>query len=454
MTWRFIPPGAPNQGGAWERLVRSVKTALTAVLTEKTPKEEVLQTVLVEAEYSINARPLTHVSVDPNDPEAITPNHFLLGTSTGLPHTGPCQPADRKVWRASQALADEFWRRWIREYLPTLVPRQAAAADDRQLRKGDLVVVVDATLPRNTWPRGVVEEIYPGPDGRVRIADVRTRGGVFRRPTSKLAVLTVGEASTVSAPGGELLSTDSAIMALRRMGARRGWPQVMYSDNATNFRGADKELREAVTEWEPSLRDYALTQRIEWLYISPGAPHQGGAWERMIRSVKSALRVTLNEKAPRDEVLHTLLVEVEHTMNARPLTHVPVSADDPEALTPNHFLVGGSHGLPITGPCETATKKTWRVAQALADEYWRRWLKEYLPELIPRRGARDVNEAAIKPGDLVIVADHTLPRNVWPRGVVTQVHPGPDGGVRNVEVRTKGGVFRRPASRLAVLPME
>ncbi|KAL0833082.1 hypothetical protein ABMA28_001192 [Loxostege sticticalis] len=227
------------------------------------------------------------------------------------------------------------------------------------------------------------------------------------------------------------LSTDSAIMALRRMGARRGWPQVMYSDNATNFRGADKELREAVTEWEPSLRDYALTQRIEWLYISPGAPHQGGAWERMIRSVKSALRVTLNEKAPRDEVLHTLLVEVEHTMNARPLTHVPVSADDPEALTPNHFLVGGSHGLPITGPCETATKKTWRVAQALADEYWRRWLKEYLPELIPRRGARDVNEAAIKPGDLVIVADHTLPRNV-----------------------TKGGVFRRPASRLAVLPME
>ncbi|KAL0895330.1 hypothetical protein ABMA27_011472 [Loxostege sticticalis] len=250
------------------------------------------------------------------------------------------------------------------------------------------------------------------------------------------------------------LSTDSAIMALRRMGARRGWPQVMYSDNATNFRGADKELREAVTEWEPSLRDYALTQRIEWLYISPGAPHQGGAWERMIRSVKSALRVTLNEKAPRDEVLHTLLVEVEHTMNARPLTHVPVSADDPEALTPNHFLVGGSHGLPITGPCETATKKTWRVAQALADEYWRRWLKEYLPELIPRRGARDVNEAAIKPGDLVIVADHTLPRNVWPRGVVTQVHPGPDGGVRNVEVRTKGGVFRRPASRLAVLPME
>lgn len=250
------------------------------------------------------------------------------------------------------------------------------------------------------------------------------------------------------------LSTDSAIMALRRMGARRGWPQVMYSDNATNFKGADSELRAATTEWEPILRDFALTQRIDWRYISPGAPHQGGAWERMIRSVKNALRITLNEKSPKEEVLHTLLVEVEYTLNARPLTHVPVSASDPEALTPNHFLLGGSYGPPITGPCEQASRKTWRAAQALADEYWRRWLKEYLPELIPRRGARDVNEIAIKPGDLVIVVDHTLPRNVWPRGVVTAVHPGPDGGVRNVEIRTKGGVFRRPTSRLAVLPVE
>lgn len=250
------------------------------------------------------------------------------------------------------------------------------------------------------------------------------------------------------------LSTDSAIMALRRMGARRGWPRLMYSDNATNFRGADVELRRAIEEWEPALRDYALTERMDWRYIAPGAPHQGGAWERLVRSVKSALRVTLNEKSPREEVLATLLAEVEHTINARPLTHVPVSEEDPEALTPNHFLLGGSRGLPLTGPCEPASRKLWRAAQALADEYWRRWVREYLPQLIPRGGARDVAGRSLKPGDVVIIVDSSLPRNVWPRGVVTAVHPGPDGEIRNADVRTRGGVFRRPTARLAVLPTE
>lgn len=228
----------------------------------------------------------------------------------------------------------------------------------------------------------------------------------------------------------------------------------MYSDNATNFKGADKELRRAFQEWEPALRDYALTQRMDWRYIAPGAPHQGGAWERLVRSVKSALSVTLHEKSPREEVLATLLAEVEHTLNARPLTHVPVSREDPEALTPNHFLLGCSRGLPLTGPCESASRKTWKTAQALADEYWRRWVREYLPDLLPRGGARDVASRPIKLGDVVIIVDASLPRNVWPRGVVTAVHPGPDGETRNVEVRTKGGVFRRPTSRLAVLPVE
>ncbi|XP_072940691.1 uncharacterized protein [Epargyreus clarus] len=155
-SWRFIPPGAPHMGGAWERLVRSVKTALSTTLNEKSPKEEVLQTLLVEAEYCVNARPLTHVS----------------------------------------ALADQFWGRWVKEYLPTLIPRGQETRASRQLRVGDLVIVVDNTLPRNTWPRGIVERVHEGPDGIVRSADVRTRGGVFRRPVVKLAVLQIGRATT------------------------------------------------------------------------------------------------------------------------------------------------------------------------------------------------------------------------------------------------------------------
>ncbi|XP_072945690.1 uncharacterized protein [Epargyreus clarus] len=127
---------------------------------------------------------------------ALTPNHFLIGSSTGLPLTGPCEEADRSVWRKAQALANQFWGRWVKEYLPTLIPRGQETRASRQLRVGDLVIVVDNTLPRNTWPRGIVERVHEGPDGIVRSADVRTRGGVFRRPVVKLAVLQIGRATT------------------------------------------------------------------------------------------------------------------------------------------------------------------------------------------------------------------------------------------------------------------
>lgn len=246
------------------------------------------------------------------------------------------------------------------------------------------------------------------------------------------------------------LSTDSALMALRRMAARRGWPATIYSDNGTNFRGADAELTKAYEEWLPELQRYAANKETTWKFIAPGAPNQGGAWERLVRSVKTALHATLRERAPKEEVLSTLLAEAEHAVNSRPLTHVSVNADDPEALTPNHFLLGSSRGLPLIGPTTEADRRTWRATQALADMFWRRWVREYLPTLVPRRDHPGPRED-IQVGDIVIIADSSLPRNTWPRGEVVRTFPGPDGIVRVAEVRTKGGIFRRPTNKLVRL---
>ncbi|XP_037295821.1 uncharacterized protein LOC119189653 [Manduca sexta] len=234
------------------------------------------------------------------------------------------------------------------------------------------------------------------------------------------------------------LSTDSAIMALRRMAARRGWPKIMYSDNATNFRGADEDLRAAYKEWQPELRNVGLLHRMEWRFIPPGAPNQGGAWERLVRSVKTALTVTLKEKAPSEETLRTLLAEAEHSVNSRPLTHVSVDPRDPEALTPNHFYVD---------------RRAWRAAQALADNFWRRWIAEYLPTLVPR-GESTRRVRPLRVNDVVAIADQQLPRNVWPLGIVQRTFEGPDGAIRVAEVKTKSGVFRRPVTKIVVLHPE
>ena len=192
--WMFIPPAAPHMGGCWERLVRSVKVALSVTLKEKIPKEEVLRTLLAEAANIINSRPLTHVSVDPADKESLTPNHFLIGSSNGEPAPGKFSDADlclRQQWRISQRLADMFWQRWVREYLPTLTRRTKWFKQTKPLKIGDLVLIADGNLPRNVWPRGLVVKVFYGPDGKVRVAEVKTQFGVYKRPVAKLCVLDV-----------------------------------------------------------------------------------------------------------------------------------------------------------------------------------------------------------------------------------------------------------------------
>lgn len=250
------------------------------------------------------------------------------------------------------------------------------------------------------------------------------------------------------------LSTSSAIMALRRFIARRGCPAEIHSDNGTNFRGADKELRQAAQD---ALEHEASAKAIRWRFIPPGAPFMGGAWERLVRSVKTALSVVLHERAPHEEVLATLLAEVEHTINSRPLTNVTTDPDDPEALTPNHFLLGGPSRVPqpgvFTKEDEVGCSRThWRQAQRFADLFWSRWVREYLPELQHRREPRPKGEP-IKIGDLVLVADGNLPRNQWPRGIVVALYPGSDREIRVVDIRIAGGrVLRRPTKKLVVLP--
>ncbi|XP_047992726.1 uncharacterized protein LOC125231329 [Leguminivora glycinivorella] len=246
------------------------------------------------------------------------------------------------------------------------------------------------------------------------------------------------------------LSTDSALLSLRRFAARRGWPRTMYSDNATCFRAASTELREAYRQWLPVLQTYATQNRMEWKFIPPGNPSAGGAWERMIRTVKIAMSYTFNERAPKPEVFETLLAEIENIVNRRPLTHVNVDPDSEESLTPAHFLLLHNANLPMIGVYDENEKKQWKMAQALADHFWRRWTKEYFPLLAPRKSSHDGGRQ-LQPGDVVIVAEPNGPRSVWPRGVVETTYPGPDGRVRSADIRTRHGTLRRPSCRLAVI---
>ena len=145
------------------------------------------------------------------------------------------------------------------------------------------------------------------------------------------------------------LDTDSLIMALRRMIARRGRPRQIYSDNGTNMRAGERELRTCLRELnQAQLADTLSQEEVDWRFNPPASPHFGGSWERLVRSAKRALHAVIADRAVTDEMLLTVMAEVEGLLNSRPLTHVSDNPDDYEALTPNHFLLG--HASPNLPP--------------------------------------------------------------------------------------------------------
>lgn len=120
-------------------------------------------------------------------------------------------------------------------------------------------------------------------------------------------------------------------------------PIQIYTDNGTNFRGASRELQAAIEQIDGKKLVESIGEgRLKWSFIPPAAPHMGGCWEKLVRSVKQILSQTSFRRTPSDELLSTMMTEIESITNSRPLTYVPVSAKDEEDLTPNNFLLDSS----------------------------------------------------------------------------------------------------------------
>ncbi|XP_053690919.1 uncharacterized protein LOC128739459 [Sabethes cyaneus] len=246
------------------------------------------------------------------------------------------------------------------------------------------------------------------------------------------------------------LTTQSCLMAIRRFICRRGVPDEIFSDNGTNFKGASKELIAWVKRINSECAESVVSSTMKWNFNPPGTPHMGGIWERMVRSVKEAMKALDDGSRLNDEVLLTTLAEAEDMVNSRPLTYVP---GESAALTPNHFLRGmvKSVDAHVDGSIDFAEslRNVYKRSQYLADQMWRRWYKEYLPT-INKRTKWFAERKSLKKGDLVFVVDGQN-RKSWIRGMVEEVVVGSDGRVRQADVRTSSGVFRRGVANLAVL---
>ena len=145
--------------------------------------DETFTTFLIEVERILNGCPITKVAADSRDVEALTPNALLKGYLEASLSMGVFTKVH--VW----LLSDQFWSRWLKEYLSFSAATAKWLYPECSLSVNDLVLIIGEQSRRSQWPKGIIEETYSGPDEVVRSARVRTESSSIVRAIRKLCLL-------------------------------------------------------------------------------------------------------------------------------------------------------------------------------------------------------------------------------------------------------------------------
>ena len=456
---------------SWQRLKRSVAWMLRVKqqLKSKGPKgkrrltimdlELAERTIIKHCQKGLNVKSAEYRSLNP-----VKDEHGIIRTK-GRVSNPELQPSGQAIipkGRVAQLLIDHFHEKGHLGTEHTLAQLRAEYWVQRKVVKSALRLCITC---RKINGRLCSQKMADLPDTRMAMGDVPfAHAGVdcfgpflVKRGRSMVkrygCVFTCLTMRAVHVEVLDSLDTDSFVNAVRRFIARRGKPISITSDNGGNFVKGNKELSAGLKELDQDTLDRTMLERgIDWKFNPPHASHMGGIWERQIRTIRKVLQGIVHEQTLSDESLRTLMCEVESIVNSRPLTPMSDNINDLHTLNPNHLLL--TREGPNLPPCATEEtdryRKRWRQVQYLATLFWRRWKKQYLPEL-QRRQKWLQPKPNISKGDLVLLQEENVPRNLWPMGRVIDTYPSKDGLVRSVKLKTKNTELVRPVTKIVML---
>lgn len=256
------------------------------------------------------------------------------------------------------------------------------------------------------------------------------------------------------------LSSQAFICALKRFISRRGICRYLYSDNGTNFKGANHDLHDLYVMFKKDsnyseIVDFCTHNLIQFKFTVPLASHMGGIYEAGIKSVKSLLKRHLLNTKLTYELLYTVLIQIEGILNSRPICAMSDMPNDLTCLTPSHFLIGS----PITDIPEPDYLNlnenrldTYKKVTQIKQKFWKQFYNTYLSELQPRNKWLHV-KANLKVGELVIIKEDNIPATFWPLARIITVHRNKnDNLIRSVTLKTTKGTYSRPIHKLILLP--
>jgi hypothetical protein len=247
------------------------------------------------------------------------------------------------------------------------------------------------------------------------------------------------------------MTTEEFLMAFKRFISQQGSPEIIISDNALQFKAANKTLENVLKKivQADDVQSYASNAKIKWHFIVELSPSMGGFYERLMGLVKRTLRKNVGRNLLTTMQLQTLLKESEAVLNSRPLVYFEDDINSTITITPNHFLSFNRNlSLPEVQTCdnndddcvpfensETETLKLWKKRHKLLNLFWRIWRNDFLLSLRERTQSR-LKERSLQSsitqcvGDVVKIKDD-LPRGCWKCGKIVELPKSFDGEKRS-----------------------
>ncbi|KAL9953949.1 hypothetical protein ACROYT_G041431 [Oculina patagonica] len=170
-------------------LIKSIKRAITLAIGENVLTFSELQTIYFEAANLVNERPIGRHPTTTDDGAYLCPNDLLLGRSTPRVPSGPFRESanPRHRFEFVQNIVNGFWKRWTRDFFPSLLVRQKWHTSHRNVKVGDIVLIQDSNQIRGNWKLGRVTKAHESKDGKVRKVEVQYKNPKPNEPVRTYA---------------------------------------------------------------------------------------------------------------------------------------------------------------------------------------------------------------------------------------------------------------------------
>jgi hypothetical protein len=197
---------------------------------------------------------------------------------------------------------------------------------------------------------------------------------------------------------------------------------------------------------------------VNWKFIPVYSPHYGDLWEIAAKSIiiKHHLLRQLSSAVLSFKELYTILAHIGACLNSRRLS--PLSSDpcNLNAITPGHFLVGGS--LTYLSDQDVSIilanrLRHWQLVTQLTQRVWQRWSRKYLGQLQRRTRWSSNMGPEVKKGMLILIKEPNLASANWHLARIMELHSSMDKVTRTVSVQTQKDHCQHAVRNLCPLPL-